>query len=167
MRLLCTLLFLGFVMSTVNAQKKLFVRVYDLNGKKITQGHVATVGDSALQLNIKKKGSVDLMVGNIGKIKTKRSAGRNIWIGALAGIGAGAVIGGVSGNGSSEDDPTSGLGTAAGILVGALFIGPPLGAAAGGITALFNNPKTFIVNGSVQEWKAFQLYMSEKLTATP
>jgi len=166
MRLLCTLLCMAFLSSTVSAQKKMFVRVFDLSGKKVSRGHIVNITDSSLHLNVKKKGIVDLMATDIGKIKTKRSAGRNIGIGALAGIGAGAVIGEISGNGSSEDD-ISGLATPAGILVGALFVGPPIGVAVGGITALFKNSKTFIVNGSMQNWKDFQSHAKEKLAVDP
>ncbi|MCO5238837.1 MAG: hypothetical protein M9904_02170 [Chitinophagaceae bacterium] len=106
------------------------------------------------------------MVSDIGKIKTKHSAGPNIWIGAIAGVGAGALIGKMSGNGNSEEDMGTMVGDAAGILVGALLIGPALGAAAGGATALLKNSKTFIINGSIQNWEDFQSHAEERLAVS-
>ncbi|MBX3238822.1 MAG: hypothetical protein KIT80_08580 [Chitinophagaceae bacterium] len=165
MRWLCTLLFMIFLSSMVNAQKKLFVRVFDQSGKKISQGHIVAVTDSSLHLNVKRKGAVDLMVTDIGKIKTKRPAGRNIWIGALAGVGAGAIIGGISHQPSEDVYFKTTL--AEDILVGALVIGPLIGAAVGGVIALLNNPKIFIIKGSIENWKDFQSHAEEKLAIGP
>jgi len=54
--------------------KKLFVRVYGLDGKKIGKGHVNFLNDTLLVLKKNRK-LIQFAVRNIGTIKTKRSAG--------------------------------------------------------------------------------------------
>lgn len=42
-------------------------------------------------------------------------------------------------------------------------MGLPLGAALGGITILFKNTKTYLINGDLIKWKEFQSVVPEKV----
>lgn len=132
-------------------EKGLFIRVFNLEGKKINKGHVAFVGDSILGL--KKNGNdIEINVKEIGTIKTKRSAGHNILIGSAIGTATGAILGAASADpdawifGYTAAEGATGFG-----LAGALG-----GAAIGGISIAFKNSTTFIINGEELRWKEFQ-----------
>ncbi|MGZ5246897.1 MAG: hypothetical protein ACXWV5_07635, partial [Flavitalea sp.] len=129
-------------------------RVYDNNGKHIAKGHVVNTTDSSLFLRVKKD-TVQLFLNDFGSIKTKRSAGNNVIIGTFAVSGLFAIIG------AASSDPEAYLGDtpASSAALGAIA-GLPLGAAAGGLSALFKNSKTFIINGNPKHWGNFQSYVS-------
>lgn len=155
MKRLFAFLFLISICYQLCAQKTIFVRVYNLTGKKINKGHVLAATDTSLQLRTKGGGVVNLSISSIGTIKTKRSAGHNLLIGSLAGAGVVGILG------AATADPNAwilGYTAGEGAVAGA-FLGLPIGAAAGGITVLFKNPKTFIINGETDKWKAFQSYL--------
>ena len=61
-----------------------FVRVFDLEGKKIGKGRTYATNDSILVLSKNEK-LKELYVKEIGKIKTKRSGGHNVLVGATSG----------------------------------------------------------------------------------
>lgn len=129
----------------------IFVRVYDLQDNKIGKGKIHSFSDTSLQL-YRKGEPVEIPVSNIGSIKTKRSAGNNVLYGAVTGAGTMAVLG------AATADPdawifgyTAGEGAAAGA-----FLGGTAGAAIGGITILFKNPKTYEINGDQSKWKIFR-----------
>ncbi len=131
---------------------KTFVRVYNWQGKKINKGKVFKVTDTTLVLK-RNKELVKIPVSNIGSIKTKRSAGNNILIGATAG----AILGATSGEEALEETPgfgvepiVSGLAVIVGVISGATT-----GAAIGGITILFKNSKSYEISGDEVKWKAF------------
>ena len=128
----------------------IFVRVYNMEGKKISKGHVLFAIDTLLKL---KKGNkiAKINVSDIGYIKTKRSEGNDVLIGSVIGASSMAILGGAS----AEPDAmifgySAGEGAAVGVLLGA-----PAGAAIGGITALFKNSSTYIIDGDLLKWKAF------------
>jgi hypothetical protein len=150
-------LLLAFVITSF-AQEEIhpFVRVYNLAGEKINKGHVIRVTDTSLQLNGK---SVDIPVRNIGFIKTKRSAGHNVLVGSLIGATTLAVFGAIAGDPDPEYyDELNKVGYA---IVGAVF-GLAAGAAIGGLTALAKNPDTYLINGDISKWKAFQSMITGK-----
>lgn len=129
----------------------LFVRVYDLQGNKIGKGKILSISETSLQLN-RKGESVKIPVSSIGSIKTKRSAGNNVLIGAVTGATTMAILGAAT----AEPDAwifgyTAAEGATAGALGGAL-----VGAAIGGITILFKNSKSYEINGDKAKWKAFK-----------
>ncbi len=135
----------------------LFVRVFNLQGEKISKGKLLAVTDKSLQIK-GKKGIVDLDYRNIGLIKTKRSTGNNVLIGSVVGASTMAILG------ASTAEPealifgyTAGEGAAVGAIVGL-----PLGAAAGGITALFKNSKSYSIDGNSLKWKVFQEMITER-----
>lgn len=140
----------------ISAQKgtekaNVFVRVYDLQGKKISKGNILTITDSMLQLNAG-TGPKEIEVSNIGLIKTKRSAGNNILIGSVIGAVPLIILAAVSTEGNSYLVGHS-------VWVGAArgsAIGVPVGALIGGITSLFKNSKSYIIDGDDLKWKEFK-----------
>ena len=148
---------LAFISYSACAQKSIFVRIYDLNGKKNYAGHVFSVNDSALELKGNKVPK-NIALSQIGYIKTKRSAVNNLAIGSI--IGATTVA--IAGAASAEPDAywfayTASEGAAAGAILGL-----PMGAAIGAITIPFKNVKTFLINGDSIKWKVFQSFLQEK-----
>ena len=133
------------------AQKALFVRVYNLEGKKIHKGRLVSVSDTSLQLR-RDTTRINIPVSNIGFLKTKRAAGHNVLIGSLVGASAIAILGAVS---ADPDALIFGYTAGEGAAAGALY-GLPIGAAIGGFTLLFKNSKTYFINGEVTKWKALQ-----------
>jgi hypothetical protein len=128
-----------------------FVRVYDSLGKKISKGKILSISDTSLQLN-RKGESLEILVSSIATIKTKRSAGNNVLVGATIGATSMAILG------AATADPdawilgyTAGEGAGAGALLGGTA-----GAAIGGITILFKNSKSYEINGDMEKWKAFK-----------
>ncbi|MEN3325079.1 hypothetical protein VP395_15180 [Mariniflexile soesokkakense] len=129
----------------------IFVRVYNLEGKKISKGSIVFINDSILGLknSIEKK---KISLKEIGFIKTKRSAGSNVLIGVLAGTTIGAIAG------ASSADPddwflpyTAGEGA---VIFGG--IGALGGGIIGGFTALPKKVETYIINGDKDKWLLFR-----------
>src|SRR4051794_38573080 len=145
-------IFLFFILLAydVSAQKMGFVRVYDLNGHKINKGEVLAITDTSLLLQREAK-IATIPLASIGTIKTKRSAGNNILVGSVIGTVVGVALGVASANPDEFLGFTAGEGAAMGVIIGA-----PVGAAIGGITVLFKNSKTYLINGDATRWKAFQ-----------
>jgi len=137
-----------FILSlSVFAQEKhdvtgIFVRVYNLQGKKIDKGKIYAITDSLLHLS-RRREIVKIPVKTIGLIRTKRSAGYNVLIGTA--IGAPLMTAVVI----AQDNPylPYPIGT---------FFGTTLGAAIGAITILFKDPITFEINGSESKLKGFE-----------
>jgi hypothetical protein len=155
MKRLFTFLFLVSIGYQVCAQKAIFVRVYNINGKKINTGRVLAATDTSLQLKMENRDTVNISINTIGRIKTKRSAGHNVLMGSVAAAGAFAIYG------AATADPDEFLGyTAMEGAVGGMVLGIPVGAAIGGITVLFKKSGTFVINGNIEKWKAFHSYIS-------
>jgi hypothetical protein len=129
----------------------IFVRVYDLQGKKIGKGKILSISETSLQL-YRKGESVKVMVDGIGSIKTKHSAGNNVLIGAATGATTMAILGAAT---ADPDAWISGYTTREGAAAGAL-LGGTAGAAIGGITILFKNSKSYEINGYMEKWKVFK-----------
>jgi hypothetical protein len=136
---------------TANAQSSLFVRVYDMNGKKINKGTVIAISDSTIQLG---NSNNIIQVKNIGFIKTKHSFGHNILISSAI---SGGIFATVMAIGSTDKGGflswTLSEGIAAGLLAGVIY-GPVIG----GITAIFKNTTTFPINGRESNWQEFNHY---------
>ena len=133
------------------AQKSFFVRVYDLEGKKINKGQVVQVTDTSLEL----KGNnapIIISVNKIGFIKTKRSEGHNVFMGSLisSSIMVSLFVAAANPKGEINNWDVGG-----GIILG-LFFGLPPGALIGALTIPFKKSKTFIINGDLSNWKTFQ-----------
>lgn len=141
---------------TINAQEvtkkaNIFVRVYDLQNKKISKGNITSISETSLHLN--RNGEyVKIPVNKIGSIKTKHSAGNNVLIGAAGGAIPMAILGAAT---ADPDAMIFGYTAGEGAAAGALF-GGTIGAAIGGITILFKNSKSYIINGDELKLKEFK-----------
>jgi hypothetical protein len=155
------ILMMGFILSmSVYAQNEpkinnTFLRVYDLQGKRISKGEIISISEESLQLSIN-KGYIEIPVSNIGSIKTKRSAGNNILIGAAVGTATAVILS----DATSMPRNTSNtfnlqLSPSGGLLAAGAAFGGIVGGAIGGITSLFKNPKKHEINGDRGKWKAF------------
>ncbi|WP_297798660.1 hypothetical protein [uncultured Eudoraea sp.] len=131
-----------------------FVTVYDLNGIKISKGRIAVLTDTSLVTGPREK-PVTIEVTSIGSIKTKRSAGHNILMGAVIGTGTGAILGFATGG----EGEWWGKGEGAG---GFGFIFGAMGAGIGAITAIFKKTNTFSIDGDTIKWKAFREAIGEQ-----
>jgi hypothetical protein len=128
-----------------------FVRVFDLEGKKIQKGRVWKVTDTSLVL-ISKKERKEIPAKQIGTIKTKRSTGSYVLIGAMVG-GAAMAIAGVT---TAEPDSWWGYTEAEGAAGGAI-LGAAGGSILGWIVSLFKNSTTYQIDGSTQKLQQFKL----------
>ncbi|MFL1013024.1 glycine zipper family protein [Flavisericum labens] len=154
--LVVILLLSNYSHSQVDSEK-LFVRVYNIKGKKINKGRIVSLNDSILRLK-RPTGSFNINVKEIGYIKTKRSGGHNIGMGVLIG----ATVGAISGATLVEPDPpgtsisfTRGDNAAIGAI-----LGMPAGALIGGATILSKKSKTIIINGDPSKWDDFMKAMN-------
>ena len=127
-----------------------FVRVYDLQGKKISKGNILSISDTLLQLKGKRE-PMKIAARSIGLIKTKHSGGNNVLIGAVSGATFLAILGAAAYNPGSWVLGSAAAGAAIGV-----FLGAPTGAAIGGITTLFKNSKSYKINGDELKWKEFK-----------
>ncbi|WP_157831524.1 hypothetical protein [Confluentibacter flavum] len=136
-------------------KSSMFVRVYNLDGKKINKGHVTFVGDTILGL--KRHGNIiQINVREIGTIKTKRSAGHNLLIGTTAGAAAGAILGVVTVNATNDLFGNWFYHTESDGLVGGAMFGAVAGACNGGITAFLKHSNTYIINGDLEKWQVLK-----------
>lgn len=150
--LACSLNVIG---QNVSNESRIFIRVYNLEGKKVNKGQFQFINDSVL--GIRQSGKlVELDIKEIGLIKTKRSPGHNVLVGGASGVVAGAILGSLN----SPTDSSGGTFTWAGgsrgdELASGLTVGILSGTVIGGITALFKNSETFIIDGDINNLKAF------------
>lgn len=128
---------------------ELFIRVYNLQGEKIAKGKIKSFSDTILQLSRKSK-IVNISYDEIGSIKTKRSIGNNILIGASIGGSSLAILGVSVGETGSYVSGGSGSNAAIGLFAGGFF-----GGIIGGTTAFFKKSDTFIINGDKLEFNQF------------
>ena len=154
MKLLIFLFMLSLVNITYAQKQGMFVRVYDLKGKKIYKGNVYSTTDSSLLLVVKSQ-FLTVPVSNIGHIKTKHSFGNNLLIGSAIGATTFAILGAAT---AEPEDEFLGYSAGEGAAAGAL-IGTAAGAAIGGLTVLFKNSKTFSINGDMNQWKKFKSFI--------
>ena len=135
----------------------MFVRVYNLEGKKINKGNVLVITDTTLVIK-GKRGYENIPVNGIGLIKTKHSEGHNVLKGAVIGASSMALLGAAS---ADPDAMILGYSAGEGAAVGGV-LGGISGAAIGGITILFKNSKSFIINGNLSKWKVFREEITKK-----
>ena len=158
MKKLLSLFFLIAVCHTVYPQQQLiFVRVYNLNDKKIDKGYVLAANDSLLRIK-KDTSYIDIPVKNIGWIRTKRSIGNNILWGTIIGS---AVVGAIGAATAEPDAFILAYTPAEGFAMGAI-VGATAGVIVGTLTAAFKNPKKFVIDGDLEKWKAFREYVKSK-----
>lgn len=131
-------------------KSKIFVQVYNNEGEKIAKGKILNITDDALIL---KKGSSTITVpsSEISYLKTKRSNGHNVLLGATGGSLLGLAI--VS---SESGKSNSGFGgVAKGLAYAGAIVVVLVGTGVGYLTTLFKNSKQYIIDGDAQKWKGF------------
>ncbi len=141
---------------TIHAQKiekpnSPFVRVYNIDGKKIGKGRILKITTNELELW--KNGSSDIYkIEQIGYLRTKRSSGHNV----LLGIGTGVILFGSMGAiaGSEGDSFFFASGAEYGASFGAV-LGSFLGAIVGVVTTIFKNSERIQIDGDVKKWEVF------------
>lgn len=153
-----------FLFSSINvtAQNEIldaniYIRIYNLEGKKINKGKIKSISETSIELYFKEK-TTSVPLEKIGKIKTKRSGGNNVAKGALIGGGSLALLGLLSG----DDDP--GIISFSATDKGAVGLigGGIIGAGIGGITTIFKKSKLYIIDGDEMKLKDFK----EKINAS-
>ena len=129
---------------------KLFVRVYDVQGKKIAKGKIHSISETALLLK-SKEGPIEIPLSAIGTIKTKRAAGNNVLTGAAIGATTVAIFGVATSNDGEFLSWSAEDGAMGGALAGGI-----IGTVIGGITIPFKNSKSYEIDGDKTRWKAFK-----------
>lgn len=130
---------LNITAQEIPGNSKIFVRVYNLEGKKISKGKIFKITDTSLVLKKGKK-LVTISSSEISYIKTKKSKGHAVLRGAMPG---GVLLV------SSILDP--GWATIGGII----FLN--IGAATGYLYALiFQKSIQYTIGGDPIKWKAFK-----------
>jgi hypothetical protein len=158
-RLMALILVLSTSAYAQNEVKKsnVYLRIYNLEGKKISTGSLIFINDSLLELKSGNK-QEKISLREIGFIKTKRAAGNNVLIGAATGAALGAVL---MASSSDPNDWVFSYTPAEGGLIGGLS-GAFVGGGVGGITSLFKKSETFIINASEVNWSLFQKAMGDQ-----
>lgn len=147
-----------FFISDLQA-KGTFIRIFNKEGRKIARGNLISTTDTSVIIQQHKK-QVEILITSVGFIKTQRTFGHAIALGATIGALAGALIGlaagGDSGNAQFTEFDSEGTGLASGVIVGATG-GIVLGAA---ISSL-QKRKMIVINGSVDEWQQKKQLLNE------
>lgn len=140
---------------------KVFLRVFDLQGKKIGRGKIISFSELSLQLDNDGKYK-EIPVSSIGLIKTKHSGGNNLLIGAAAGAVVVTVLGSAGSGPSSRSNSSGSFNLSIDYGVGELApLGMVVGAVVGGCTVVFKKSKRYDINGEKIKWKEFTEAMLE------
>lgn len=132
------LLFFNASAQDLPKNSQTFVRVYDFNGNKIDSGKMLEITETDLIL---KKGNNTSLIpaSRISYIKTKRTTGHNVLIGASGGLLFG-LFGLTQSNGSSID-------RAGFAILTPIFIA--VGSGVGYLTTLFKKSKQYTFTGDL------------------
>lgn len=137
---------------------RVFVRIYDLDGKKTYKGTIQSISETSIELYSKGK-TISIPLKEIGKIKTKHSGGNNVAVGALIGAGSFALLGALDG----DDGPGIISFSASEKATVGLVGGAILGAGAGGITTIFKKSKHYIIDGNKLKLQEFKENINETI----
>ena len=133
-----------FLNINTQAQKKIFIRVYNSSNVKIGKGNLLPGTDSTIEL-MHGHQHISIPVKEIVVIKTRHSAGHAILVGTAAGMSIGIL-----------------LYTAATVIKNSessfnlALIGTPMpvaGIVSGGIVAVARHKVTLRIDGDVEKWK--------------
>jgi hypothetical protein len=141
----------GLWAQTDLASRKVFIRVYDAGNIKINKGLISSITDTSIVLLIKKK-EVTIDLSQIDRIKTRRSVGHNIGMGALAGAAAGGIFGFLQEEGGSTFGSNSRGDDA--LIYGT--VGFMFGTVVGGLTALGKKSDNYIITGDSEKLSIFR-----------
>jgi len=143
------LLILVLLCTAAHAQKRTFLRFYSMTGNKFNKGYFYGTTDSSI-LIYKNSDVKEIAATSIGYIKTRRSWGHNILLGALSVGVTGSIIGLATSKGSPDDWFYIAPAEAA---LDGLIIGGTAGIATGALISAFTKSTTFIINGTAEQWR--------------
>jgi hypothetical protein len=135
--------------SSGNNTKKIFVRLYNSNNEQIGKGDLLYGSDSSIE--VKRNSRLNTFpVQQVAYIKTRRSVGHSILIGAAVGTATGIIL--IAASAGANTQNSEGTAASFGEALGGVAA-PFVGVAAGSIAAAFRKRETIIVNGSAEQWK--------------
>ena len=148
MKLLITLSLIILATMATHAQKKMFIRVFNEEGKKTHKGFIHEVSDSSLTLSTEQKGLLTIPISQITTLKLKRSFGHVVLITTAITAGSAAVLGAAS----ADPDAwifayTAGEGIAMGLLAGSAA-----GIALGSVISGTINRPVFNIGKKIENW---------------
>ena len=156
-----TIFFLFCFCILSHAQKRVFLRLYSPAGNKFQKGYFAGTTDSSLFL-YRDSSKTEIPVSDIGFIKTRRSLGHHLLVGALVVAVPSGIIGLASGEPRQTTSGNISLGSilhdaftltpGEGLEV-SLVVGGTAGAAGGAIVTASNKKYTYRVYGDRSNWK--------------
>ena len=127
--------------------KKIFIRLYGREHNKIGKGDLLYGNDSIIRIARGHK-EISFPVYEISFIKTRRSAGHTILVGAAIGTGVGIILGAASNNSNSDETSAASFD-----LAFAAGMAPFVGTICGGIAAGLRKKETIQINGDIEKWK--------------
>ncbi|RTL47304.1 MAG: hypothetical protein EKK39_14560 [Sphingobacteriales bacterium] len=150
-----TFTLLLFTLLTINiySQKKEFIRVYNIEGRKIIHGRDYEITDTTIEF--KNKHTI-IPYTEIGFIRTKHSFGHNIGVGSILGIAALGIFSFASNVQSDLFDK----GTT--VVLFSTLVGAPSGAFVGAIYNGLKKTRRFNINGDFEKWQKFNASFLKK-----
>ena len=131
-------------------RKKVMVRVYNLEGKKISKGKFQSISETSLEL-IRYGQPIIIPADRIGYIKkTRHSAVRSILIGSATG----AVLSGIIGEMTIKEYHGDYLFSSSDLKGLAVTAGLICGAGVGALVHPWKKSKRFYINGDIEKLKA-------------
>ena len=152
-RILSLLLSIG-LLSGIQAQKRLFVRIYDASGKKIAKGYIADMDDTGLRLRQGKGLDTVVAVSDIQKIRLYRHPFRLGGMVAALPVGAGLGL-------IADGRGWNGL---AGLVL--IYEGLILSGVSTGIKAVAH-PRALLVEGDGEKWQKASAELRRRMNRTP
>ena len=145
-------LFFSFMLTCLGsmAQKNIFIRLYDVNGRKIGKGNLMPGTDSTIQVLHGKQTNM-FSISRVGEIKTRRTFGHSVLIGTGVGVGLGTIGLVVAIIGDNSDNINGG--EASFDIAVSSFAAPYAGALVGAVVAALTKRETFEINGDAGKWK--------------
>ena len=148
--------FLLFAGENIHAQKNIFIRLYDLNGKKIGKGNLLPGTDSTIDL-LRGKKTKTFSISKVDEVKTRRTFGHSVLIGTGVGVGLATVGIIISASASNSDNQETSF-DAGLIALGLPYAGALVGTVVGAVT----KRRTFEIKGNADNWKPLKDKMLSK-----
>jgi hypothetical protein len=133
---------------------KIFVRVYDLQNKKIGKGKILAITESSIQLIRRRKMIDTIPASNIGLIKTNRSEGHHVLVCTVTGAATLATAFVIGVENDKDWVPLA--------IISGAAIGSAAGAVVGLITYNSKNSIFYEINGDLSKWNEFKIIMNNK-----
>jgi hypothetical protein len=135
--------------------KNVFLRLYNLEGKKIATGYLRSINENSLSLS-KSRDIIDFSYSEIGVIKTKRGLGQKLILGASIG----ALGLGFFGASTANPDEWFGYTVVQGATGGAI-LGVLAGTVIGVMIDGLKNSRRFKIDANEELWNSFKEEMKE------